>query len=97
MNIKRCDRCGEEIRYNGNWLDALGEAVEHLGNALTGKPNIKLFNTNNGEEVDLCPACRTSLQKWMKEKKPEMHPEEDPTKTKKAYIIPEDAVKFGKF
>ena len=66
MNIKRCDRCGEEIRYNGNWLDALSEAVEHLGNTLTGKPNIKLFNTNNGEEVDLCENCRASLIKWMK-------------------------------
>ena len=66
MIIKRCDRCGEEIRENGNWLDDLARAVEKMVNAFTGKPNIKLTNSTNGIDLDLCPACKYSLIQWMK-------------------------------
>lgn len=101
MNIKRCDRCGEEIRYNGNWLDALAETIQKAVNGLTGKPDLRLTDVNSGKELDLCEDCQKSLRTWMSEKHPEKHQEKNPPKIRKAYIIPEpetpnfEDLKFG--
>lgn len=91
MNIKRCDRCGEEIRYNGNWLDDLAETIQKAFNGLTGKPTLRLTDANSGKELDLCEDCQKSLRAWMSEKHPEKHQEKEAEKPKvrKAYIIPE--------
>ena len=101
MNIKRCDRCGEEIRYNGNWLAALAETIQKAVDELTGKPDLRLWDANNLKELDLCEDCQKSLRTWMSEKHPEKHQEKNPPKIRKAYIIPEpempnvEDLKFG--
>ena len=65
MNIKRCDRCGEEIKTNTNWLDAITDAVQTVITAMTKKPVYEITNKTTGMQVDFCPACQKSFEQWM--------------------------------
>ena len=67
MTIKKCDRCKQEIASNKiNILIQLSGCINEVIDTLTGKPKIRLIDKNTGNELDLCPYCIDSLQKWMK-------------------------------
>lgn len=101
MEFKRCDRCGEEIKPQKgmpNMLNLISKTINEAFNKLAGKPDYIITDKHTLKPADLCPACQKSFEDWMRNGKPEKTEEiPEDIQTKKAYIIPEDAVKFGDF
>ena len=69
MDAKKCDRCGKFYEErNPNAFETLAESLKRALAIL----NERLFARINvmekiEQELDLCPACLKSLNKWMKE------------------------------
>ena len=69
MIAKKCDRCGKlyEIR-SANAFETLAETLKKAAAILNERLSARINVMEKIEqELDLCPACLKSLNKWMKE------------------------------